>query len=317
MIRKENNTLGQIKIEKVQSFNNLNIFPLIGKKIDQNIKLFENSLNDESLGISEIDSDGAVPYLAVENFNPIPVLIIDGQTITGHNLKQNRIVTVSVLIPILSKIKLSVLCSERGRWSRTDRRFASRDSAMFAKGRFAKMERMQQNMRENISENYHEAADQEQAWEQINNKFQSFDTYSSSESMQDIYENKEKKMKEYLDNLKMPENTLGAVFAIGASVMGFELFSNTNTFHSLYPKLLKSYALDAIENKVRDNSEPLITDAKKMIEMADSSVAKQCKNQGLGQLFTINNDDLCATVLMLDGVIVHFTCFSKNMQEEL
>ena len=99
--------------------------------------------------------------------------------------------------------------------------------------------------------------------------------------------------------------------------MGFELFSNTNTFHSLYPKLLKSYALDAIENKARDNSEPLITDAKKMIEMADSSVAKQCKNQGLGQLFTINNDDLCATVLMLDGVIVHFTCFSKRMQEEL
>ncbi len=32
---------------------------------------------------------------------------------------------------------------------------------------------------------------------------------------------------------------------------------------------------------------------------------------------TINNEDLCATVLMLDGAIVHFTCFSKRMQEEL
>ena len=179
------------------------------------------------------------------------------------------------------------------------------------------MERMHENMRGNDSRNYHEAADQSQAWEQINRKFQAFDAYSESESMQDIYETKEKKMQEYLDNLNMPENTLGAVFAIGANVMGFELFSNTNTFSSLYPKLLKSYALDAIENKIRDNSDPLIIDAKKMIEMADSSFAKQCKNQGLGQLFTINNEDLCATVLMLDGVIVHFTCFSKRMQGEL
>jgi len=317
MIRKENNTLGQIKIEKVQSFNNLNIFPLIGQNIDQNIKLFEDSLNDESLRMSEIDSDGAVPYLAVENLNPIPVLIIDGQTITGHDLKQNRIVTVSALIPILSKIKLSVLCCERGRWSRTDRRFASRDSAMFAKGRFAKMERMQQNMRENISENYHEAADQEQTWEQINSKFQSFDTYSSSESMQDIYQSKEKKMNEYLDNLKMPGDAIGAVFAIGANVLGFELFSNSQIFHGLYPKLLKSYALDEIEAKVRVNSEPTTDDVKKLIDKTDTSVAKQCKSIGMGQLFTINNDKLCATILMLDDTIVHFTCFSKNMKEEL
>ena len=318
MQTKTDNTLRNVEIGGINKYLNLSVFPISGQNnATCNFSLLGPALEKNQADIEEVSDEGSVPNIYIDNKIYYPILIIDGETLTGEKLKQNRIAVVSILIPGMQKTLVNVLCSEQGRWSRTNRRFASMDSSMFAKARFAKMERMQENMRGNSSENYHEAADQNQAWEQINRKFQAFDAYSESESMQDIYETKEKKMQEYLDNLKMPENALGAVFAIGANVMGFELFSNTNTFRSLYPKLLKSYALDAIENKVRDNSEPSITDAKKMIEMADSSVAKQCKNQGLGQLFTINNDDLCATVLMLDGVIVHFTCFSKNMQGEL
>ena len=72
-----------------------------------------------------------------------------------------------------------------------------------------------------------------------------------------------------------------------------------------------------MENRKRDNLIPTIEDANNIILNANNSIAKQCKNSGMGQLFTINNNDICATILMLNDIIIHFSCFSKKMQEEL
>ena len=317
MQTKTNNTLNEILIENSRSLKNLTVFPLIGRNNLSDLTTFHQAINDESLEVSEISDQGSVPSLNVHNKNLTPVFIIDGQTITGKKLKQNRIVTVSTLIPETSTIKLSVLCSERGRWSRTDREFASRESSMFAKARFSKMETMSQRANGSSNESYDKSADQQQTWEQINRKFSSFNDYSSSESMQDIYKNKEDILAEFEKELTMPENAVGCIFAIGNRVLGFELFSSHQLFADLYPQLLKSYALDAIERKNRNNNQPSLDDAKKIIHDADNSLAKQCKNSGLGNLFTINTNDICATILMLDDKIIHFTCFSKQMRNEL
>ena len=317
MQTKTNNTLNEILIENSRSHKNLTVFPLIGRNNLSDLTTFHQAINDESLEVSEISDQGSVPSLNVHNKNLTPVFIIDGQTITGKKLKQNRIITVSTLIPETSSMKLSVLCSERGRWSRTDREFASRESSMFAKARFSKMETMSQRANGSSNESYDKSADQQQTWEQINRKFSSFNDYSSSESMQDIYKNKENILAEFEKELTMPENAVGCIFAIGNRVLGFELFSSHQLFADLYPQLLKSYALDAIERKNRNNNQPSLDDAKKIIHDADNSLAKQCKNSGLGNLFTINTNDICATILMLDDKIIHFTCFSKQMRNEL
>ncbi len=312
----ENNTLNKVKLDNPKAYKNLTIFPIIGENIDLNIKKFLETIETNSLEVSEVSQEGAVPLLNFNNENNVPVFLIDGQTITGEKLKQNRIITVSTLLPPKEKTTVSVLCSERGRWSRTDREFASRDSSMFAKARFSKMETMSSRSEEDSNMAYDQSADQQQAWEQINRKFSSFNDYSSSESMQDIYKNKENILKEFERELIMPEQAVGAIFAIGNRVLGFELFSNHDLFSNHYAQLLKSYALDAIEKRTSD-AKPSLNDAKQLLNEADNSVAKQCKNNGLGNLFTINSDNICATILILNGSIIHFTCFSKKMREEL
>ncbi len=312
----ENNTLNKVKLDNPKTCKNLTIFPIIAENIDLNIKKFLQTIENNTLNVSEVSQEGSVPLLNFKNENNSPVFLIDGQTITGEKLKQNRIITVSTLLPPKEKTTVSVLCSERGRWSRTDREFASRDSSMFAKARFSKMETMSSRSEEDSNIAYDQSADQQQAWEQINRKFSSFNDFSSSESMQDIYKNKENVLKEFERELIMPENAVGAIFAIGSRVLGFELFSNHDLFSSHYTQLLKSYALDAIEKRSSD-AIPSLNDAKQLLNEADNSVAKQCKNNGLGNLFTINTDNICATVLILNGSIIHFTCFSKKMREEL
>ena len=316
MITQQNTTLQNTLIDNPKKYKNLTIFPILGRNSSNNCSVFHDAINDNSLKISEISEEGYVPSLYFTNNSPFPIFIIDGQTITAKGLKQNRVITVSTLLPTKEKTTVSVLCSERGRWSRTDREFASRDSSMFAKARFSKMETMSSRSEEDSNMAYDQSADQQQAWEQINRKFSSFNDYSSSESMQDIYKNKENILKEFERELIMPEQAVGAIFAIGNRVLGFELFSNHDLFSSHYAQLLKSYALDAIE-KITSDAKPSLNDAKQLLNEADNSVAKQCKNNGLGNLFTINSDNICATVLILNGTIIHFTCFSKKMREEL
>ena len=279
---KTDNTLQNLKIDTPLSYKNLTVFPIVGTNSNLDVKDFHQAINENTLHVEEISKEGSVPSLYFKNDNNFPVFIIDGQTITGEKLKQNRIMTVSTLVPENCKINLSVLCSERGRWSRTDREFASRSSSMFAKGRFSKMEKMHQTFSENINASFDTTADQNETWEQINNKFSSFQDYSASESMQDIYKNKENLLEDFESHLTMPNNAIGVIFAIANNVVGFELFANSQLFKNLYSQILKSYALDVIENKKRDNNLPNLEDAKKILQDADNSAAKQCKNNGLG-----------------------------------
>src|SRR3954447_21218051 len=46
-----------------------------------------------SVHVTEVDGGAAVPTLTVHNDNPLPLLLVDGETLVGA--KQNRIVTVT------------------------------------------------------------------------------------------------------------------------------------------------------------------------------------------------------------------------------
>src|SRR3954453_12169246 len=49
-----------------------------------------------SVHITEVDGDAAVPTLTVHNDTPLPLLLVDGETLVGA--KQNRIVTVTTIV---------------------------------------------------------------------------------------------------------------------------------------------------------------------------------------------------------------------------
>ena len=55
-----------------------------------------------------------VPSLRIENHGPVPVLLVEGETVIGGN--QNRVINVSVLVPARSGVDIPVSCVEQGRW---------------------------------------------------------------------------------------------------------------------------------------------------------------------------------------------------------
>lgn len=73
---------------------------------------------DTAIEFHELDPP-VVPSLEVNNSHPIPVLVIEGETVAGG--RQARVLAASVLTPPRSRIKVPVACVEQGRWGTTTR----------------------------------------------------------------------------------------------------------------------------------------------------------------------------------------------------
>src|SRR5438067_1681233 len=75
------------------------------------------------LRVRETSEAGSVPDLLVENPLDADVLLYDGEELVGA--KQNRILSVSVLVGAQSTLTIPVSCVEQGRWQRRTEAFAA------------------------------------------------------------------------------------------------------------------------------------------------------------------------------------------------
>ena len=68
--------------------------------------------------------------------------------------------------------------------------------------------------------------------------------------MHDIYNNLEDEVARYIEDFDtMNHNTIGFVGVAGGKILGCDMFLNPATYHKFERKLLRSYALDAIEHR--------------------------------------------------------------------
>ena len=75
------------------------------------------------------------------------------------------------------------------------------------------------------------------------------ESYSDTAAMECLYEDYQDQVDEYLKAIDMVADQVGAVFSINGHIRGVELFDFPATFRKLMPKLISSYALDAIDEQ--------------------------------------------------------------------
>ena len=84
-------------------------------------------------------------------------------------------------------------------------------------------------------------------WQNIDEKFARLKTSSRTSAMADIFEQHSARLEEYVKSFAPKEGQVGAVFTIEGKVCGFELFDSPDTLKKLWPKLMRSYGLDALD----------------------------------------------------------------------
>lgn len=235
--------LNAAKLARKQSFKNLTMFPLLapdGTKPDY--LTLEQALERGFVQITEMDQASSVPELRLINKGVKKVLIVEGEELVGA--KQNRIVNATFLISGKTEVVIPVSCVEQGRWHHDSDAFEYGDIMMHASLR----RRHQADVKFSLKRGQGYRSNQGRIWEDISGKLDRMNVSAPTAAMADAYESYEGKLSDFLQAFGLIEWQVGAIFAMDSQILGMECFGYSDTFSRFFNKLVKSYALDALDN---------------------------------------------------------------------
>jgi ARG/rhodanese/phosphatase superfamily protein len=297
--------LAHVQLGAEATFRNMTIFPLLDGGIGSTDYLtLDDALARGLVQITEISAEGRVPDLKFTNESDEPVFLLDGEELIGA--KQNRVLNLTILAPAKRTIFIPVSCVEAGRWSRRSAKFTTSSQAHFARGRAHKMAQVSSS----LMSRGQARSDQHAVWADISLKASRLNAESATAAMSDIYERYTKRIDDYVGAFAAIDRQAGAVFTMNGNIIGFDLFDSPGTFQKLLPKLVRSYALDAIDTdtKTAVSREPV---EELLLEIAQAE-AKTFPASGDGVDVRLTGSNVTGAGLLVNGRVVHLSAFRKE-----
>jgi hypothetical protein len=93
------------------------------------------------------------------------------------------------------------------------------------------------------------ASNQHAVWDLIAAKAERLDAPSDTSAMSAMYDKATDSLEDFVKSFLPQERQVGAVFIVNGRVAGLELFDAASTWRKLSSKLVRSYALDAIDRQ--------------------------------------------------------------------
>jgi hypothetical protein len=295
--------LKTIEIGSSTTFENLTMYPLLGNSEPKlEYITLDEALAAKTASVTEVSKSGSVPDLLFRNGGDIAVLLLDGEELIGA--KQNRVLNLSILAAANKTITIPVSCVEAGRWSRRTPEFQSSGRAMYARGRAAKSGQVSMSLRSG-----HSRSNQSEVWRDISEKAERMSVASETQAMSDIFESRGEKLAEYLTKFETVEHQVGAMFEIDGAVAGLDLFDKETTLSTVLPKLVRSFALDAVEVSAAQKKEASAERAAQFVGLMTEAVVERFPAAGLGEDLRLTGRAVSGGALNVDGAIVHLYAF--------
>jgi len=219
---------------------NLQIHP-IQASVDDGITV--TSIDEVLRGIQGEFRELDVPdinRISFYNHGDTPILMLDGEEIIGS--LQNRIVADSAFVTAHSTSNIPVICAEEGRWSEL--------------GTFKTGYCSYPGLRAILSRHgKRKNGVQKRVWKEIERKLTVTKTLSTTSSMHDVYSNLDDEITRYVEDFRgLNHSTVGFIGVAGGGILGCDIFSNPRMYRLFEHKLVRSYALDAIEHRKSSGS---------------------------------------------------------------
>ncbi len=225
--------------------------------------------------------DGAqVNRLVLVNNSKRPLLLLAGEIVTGG--RQDRVIGKDRIVPAESDpVDLSVFCVEPGRWVATSEHFGASE-AMYGKAVGGNVRSpappMAMMAQPSVRAKAMADKDQAQVWAEVR-KQQAAQTetvevsgaaptvtteLAQTSSYAKVMENEE--VKKQVDAVARPieqnyqslirqlrdRNAVGVVVAVNGRIIWADIFASTNLLEKYWPKLVRSYASEAIVTRAKD-----------------------------------------------------------------
>lgn len=290
---------------------NLTVFPLFGGlPAAADYLTLDEALAQKRAMVTEVSEGGSVPELKFVNSGDKWVFLLDGEQLVGA--KQNRVLNLSILVAGGKVIIIPVTCVEAGRWRHRTQQFSSSASVHYAEGRARKMAQVSASMRSTGRRN----ADQGRVWADISEKSARFSVVSETSAMSDIYDKESERLQDYTASFSTLEKQSGAVFAIDGQIVGLDLFDSAETLKKLFPKLLNSYALDALDRtrskRPKSSKHCTPTDAEAFLKRVSESKTEKFPAIGEGTDIRLSGREITGAALAVGDRIVHLSAFAAG-----
>ena len=304
-----NSLIKNVKLGSANTYKDMTVYPLILSNVKgDEFYLLDKSIKDGTLEIKEIGSGNVNTLKIKKNDSKLPVFIMAGEIVQGA--KQDRTISNDLVLGKDSKTyDVAVYCVEQGRWENRSEKF---DSAGVMGS---------QKLRSAVVQN----KSQSEVWNEVSKKNRSLGASSSTSNYRASYSDSKYKDKaeSYVNHfIKMADENndyVGAIVEIDGQVANMDLFTNHDLFAELWPKLIKSYAQDAIDEdfKVDINKySSLKVTPNLFINSLYDGDYDEISNPGLGNEYTIKTKHTSGSVLTYNNEVVHIALFADSGNKE-
>jgi hypothetical protein len=303
-------TLRNVKICGHQQSNSLDIFHLQWPVDDGPAYVtLDEALNAKWIDVSESTETGQVSQIKIINHSEHMIFLMAGEQLVG--CKQNRVLNSSIMIPPKADMPLPVTCVERGRWGYRSRAFSSEGTASYY--------RLRAMMSGHTYKSYRSTgrpiSDQQEVWSEVSRKLDAMRSPSGSDAMQDAYRNYKEKLRELEEQLLAPSDCNAAVFVVAGVIVGSDFFDKKETLRKLWPKLIRSCSLDALEQPSQNVTSTSAGDISTWLERSAKATQEPFPSPGLGQDVRIEGEDVLGASLVMDDHPIHMELFHRTKAE--
>lgn len=299
--------LSRLELKESKRHKNLSIFPLCSEADDPaDYVLLDEAIEKDMIAVKEVTESGSVPELRLINRSEHKILILDGEELKGA--KQNRIVNTTILVGEKKEMIIPVSCVEARRWS-----YASSDT--FSSGKKFTPSHMRRAMTLEIKDSLEAKmgyrSDQSRVWYNIETMMDNMNAASDTAAMSDVFEQKSDQLDDYVKAFSVEPNQVGILASINGEIIACDCFGKHDTLEKLFPKLVKSYAMDALGTR-SENAEVSKAEAQGFLDAAGSSTAEAHDSVDLGKNIHLESEKLIGTSLVFEGRVIHLAIFAKE-----
>jgi hypothetical protein len=315
-------TLLEMELGAGASFGNMAVFELLRPKNGgpEYITLRE-AIERGVLAVTETSEGGSVPELMVANTGDLSVLLLDGEEVRGA--KQNRVLNTTILVGPKSTIKVPVSCVEHGRWSYQERELKESGHVMHREMRAKNVRRVNESLA--VVNRFQ--SDQGEIWDDVAALACEMKVPSKTGAMRDVYLARGADLDGYLKSFRRTEGQKGILVFLDGRPAGLDFVSREAAFATLFPKLVKSYAMEAMllaERRSRGRGQgdagkaaarPTAGAAREFLKKAAACDEKKYESVGLGWAYRYAGPDIVGSALAVDESVVHMAFFSLDGTE--
>jgi len=247
---------------------NMTVFPVYGgqgRKVGSAYLTLGEALKKQLIAVKELP-DAEVNRVSVTSRSSRPMYLMAGEIILGG--QQDREIARDTIVPAKAQnFAVEVFCVEHGRWSGA-RHFGGDEIASSALRRETQSTNEQQKVWDHVAK---EAADTSS--QSASGTYRAVGANKNTQQQLAVY------TKTLGRRLARDRRALGLIVAINGKVTAADVFADPQLFQQQMPKVLKSYALDAAQNRktwnaLRRKPRPSLPAARQLLKDADSGTQR-------------------------------------------